>query len=165
MSQFFFDDVVTLRSGNLARSFNVRLNSDGTARVAYVYTDRRRNHAMARQFVVVVGTDNSLESIEAWSANEGRYEVFGSSTIRNEIINMVIRARRLQWKQEFESEVEQQADDTVEVCEMPVFDFLMIACMTIMAVLAFITLLQGDWQGAITNTVVAGIAFSLIGRE
>lgn len=83
-----FTRTVTLPSGNLARNF--RFNDRGYGRVTatYEYTDRRRNHQVARRFTVEF-LNGKVETIQARSANGGRVEFFSTSTIRDELLEML----------------------------------------------------------------------------
>lgn len=83
-----FDNIVTLPSGNTARGFNVRDLGNGRVRIQYVYTDRRRNHQTARRFTVEF-LNGKIDSIQARSANGGRVEYFKTSTIINELLEML----------------------------------------------------------------------------
>ena len=83
-----FTRTVALPSGNLARNF--RFNDRGYGRVTatYEYTDRRRNHQVARRFTVEF-LNGKVETIQARSANGGRVEYFKTSTIVNELLEML----------------------------------------------------------------------------
>lgn len=83
-----FTRTITLPSGNLARNF--RFNDRGYGRVTatYEYTDRRRNHQVARRFTVEL-LNGKVETIQARSANGGRVEFFKTSTIRSELLEML----------------------------------------------------------------------------
>lgn len=83
-----FARTITLPSGNLARNF--RFNDRGYGRVTatYEYTDRRRNHQTARRFTVEF-LNGKVETIQARSANGGRVEFFKTSTITNELLEML----------------------------------------------------------------------------
>ena len=83
-----FTRTVALPSGNEARNF--RFNDRGYGRVTatYEYTDRRRNHQTARRFTVEF-LNGKVESIIARSANGGRVEFFKSSSIINELLEML----------------------------------------------------------------------------
>ena len=83
-----FDNIVSLPSGNTARGFNVRDLGNGRVRIQYVYTDRRRNHQTARRFTAEF-LNGRLESITARSARGGRVEFFSTSTIINELLEML----------------------------------------------------------------------------
>lgn len=83
-----FENIVTLPSGNLARGFTVRDLGNGRVRIQYVYTDRRRNHQVARRFTAEF-LNGHLESIIARSARGGRVEFFKSSTILAELLEML----------------------------------------------------------------------------
>lgn len=80
--------IITLPSGNTARDFSVRDLGNGRVHIQYVYTDRRRAHQTARRFTVEF-LNGKVETIQARSANGGRVEFFKSSTIINELIEML----------------------------------------------------------------------------
>ena len=83
-----FTRTITLSSGNEARNF--RFNDRGYGRVTatYEYTDRRRNHQTARRFTVEF-LNGKVETIQARSTNGGRVEYFKTSTIINELLEML----------------------------------------------------------------------------
>lgn len=83
-----FENIVTLPSGNTARGFNVRDLGNGRVRIQYVYTDRRRAHQVARRYTVEF-LNCRVESIVARSARDGRVEYFKTSTIINELREML----------------------------------------------------------------------------
>lgn len=83
-----FEKIVTLPSGNTARGFNVRDLGNGRVRIQYVYTDRRRAHQVARRYTVEF-LNGRVESIVARSAMGGRIERFSTSTIINELREML----------------------------------------------------------------------------
>lgn len=83
-----FDNIVTLPSGNTARNFRVNDLGNGRVRIQYVYTDRRRAHQASRHFTVEF-LNGRLESIVARSARGGRVECFFTSTIINELLEML----------------------------------------------------------------------------
>lgn len=80
--------IITLPSGNLARDFRWESLGYGRARVQYNYTDRRRSHQVARKFTVEF-LNGKVETIQARSANGGRVEYFKSSSIINELLEML----------------------------------------------------------------------------
>lgn len=80
--------IITLSSGNLARDFRWESLGYGRVRVQYNYTDRRRNHQVARKFTVEF-LNGKVETIQARSANGGRVEYFKSSSIINELLEML----------------------------------------------------------------------------
>lgn len=80
--------IITLPSGNLARDFRWESLGYGRVRVQYNYTDRRRAHQTARKFTVEF-LNGKVETIQACSANGGRVEFFKSSTIINELLEML----------------------------------------------------------------------------
>lgn len=80
--------IITLPSGNLARDFRWESLGFGRVRVQYNYTDRRRAHQTARKFTVEF-LNGKIDSIQARSANGGRVEFFKSSTIINELLEML----------------------------------------------------------------------------
>lgn len=83
-----FEKIINLPSGNTARGFNVRDLGNGRMQVAYVYTDRRRDHQVARRFTAVF-LNGRLESITARSARGGRVESFSTSIILNVLHEML----------------------------------------------------------------------------
>lgn len=80
--------IITLPSGNLARDFRWESLGYGRVRVQYNYTDRRRAHQTARKFTVEF-LNGKVETIQARSANGGRVEFFKSSSIINELLEML----------------------------------------------------------------------------
>lgn len=80
--------IITLPSGNLARDFRWESLGYGRVRVQYNYTDRRRNHQVARRFTVEF-LNGKVETIQARSANGGRVEFFKTSSIINELLEML----------------------------------------------------------------------------
>lgn len=83
-----FEKIITLPSGNTARGFNVRDLGNGRMQVAYVYTDRRRDHKVSRHFTAEF-LNGRLQSITARSARGGRVEFFKTSTILAELREML----------------------------------------------------------------------------
>ena len=80
--------IITLPSGNLARDFRWESLGYGRVRVQYNYTDRRRAHKTARRFTVEF-LNGKVETIQARSANGGRVEFFKTSSIINELLEML----------------------------------------------------------------------------
>lgn len=80
--------IITLPSGNLVRDFRWESLGYGRVRVQYNYTDRRRAHQTARRFTVEF-LNGKIDSIQAHSANGGRVEYFKTSTIINELLEML----------------------------------------------------------------------------
>lgn len=80
--------IITLPSGNLARDFRWESLGYGRVRVQYNYTDRRRAHQTARRYTVEF-LNGKIDSIQARSANGGRVEYFKTSTITNELLEML----------------------------------------------------------------------------
>lgn len=80
--------IITLPSGNLARDFRWESLGFGRVRVQYNYTDRRRAHQTARMFTVEF-LNGKIDSIIARSANGGRVEFFKTSSIINELLEML----------------------------------------------------------------------------
>lgn len=80
--------IITLSSGNLARDFRWESLGYGRVRVQYNYTDRRRAHQTARKFTVEF-LNGKVETIQARSANGGRVEFFKTSSIINELLEML----------------------------------------------------------------------------
>lgn len=89
-----FDNIVSLPSGNTARNFCVRDLGNGRVKVTYEYTDRRRNHQVARRFTAEF-LNGHIESIQARSARGGRVEFFSTSTIINELRDMLAEVKRV----------------------------------------------------------------------
>lgn len=83
-----FTRTITLPSGNEARNFRFNDRGYGRVQVTYEYTDRRRNHQTARRFTVEF-LNGKTDSIQARSANGGRVEYFKTSTIINELLEML----------------------------------------------------------------------------
>lgn len=80
--------IITLPSGNLARDFRWESLGYGRVRAQYNYTDRRRAHQTARKFTVEF-LNGKIETIQARSANGGRVEFFKTSSIINELLEML----------------------------------------------------------------------------
>lgn len=80
--------IITLSSGNTARDFRWESLGYGRVRVQYNYTDRRRAHQTARRYTVEF-LNGKVETIQARSANGGRVEYFKSSSIINELLEML----------------------------------------------------------------------------
>ena len=83
-----FTRTVTLPSGNTARNFRFNDRGYGRVQATYEYTDRRRNHQTARKFTVEF-LNGKVDSIIARSARGGRVECFSTSTIINELLEML----------------------------------------------------------------------------
>lgn len=83
-----FTRTITLPSGNNARNFRFNDRGYGRVQVTYEYTDRRRNHQTARRYTVEF-LNGKIDSIQARSANGGRVEFFKTSTITNELLEML----------------------------------------------------------------------------
>lgn len=80
--------IIALPSGNLARDFRWESLGFGRVRVQYNYTDRRRAHQTARRYTVEF-LNGKVETIQARSANGGRVEFFKTSSIINELLEML----------------------------------------------------------------------------
>lgn len=83
-----FTRTITLSSGNEARNFRFHSLGYGRVQATYEYTDRRRNHQVARRFTVEF-LNGRVESIVASSARGGRVECFSTSTILAELLEML----------------------------------------------------------------------------
>lgn len=83
-----FTRIIALSSGNTARNFRFNDRGHGRVQVTYEYTDRRRNHQTARRYTVEL-LNGRIDSIQARSANGGRVEFFKTSTIINELLEML----------------------------------------------------------------------------
>ena len=88
-----FENIVSLPSGNTARGFNVRDLGSGRVRIQYVYTDRRRAHQVSRHFTAEF-LNGRLQAITARSARGGRVEFFNTSSIINELLEMLAEVNR-----------------------------------------------------------------------
>lgn len=83
-----FTRTIALHSGNEARNFRFHSLGYGRVQATYEYTDRRRAHQVARRYTVEF-LNGRIDSIQARSANGGRVEFFKSSTIINELLEML----------------------------------------------------------------------------
>lgn len=83
-----FTRTITLSSGNEARNFRFHSLGYGRVQATYEYTDRRRAHQVARRYTVEF-MNGRVESITARSARGGRVEFFSTSTIINELLEML----------------------------------------------------------------------------
>lgn len=83
-----FTRTITLSSGNEARNFRFHSLGYGRVQATYEYTDRRRAHQVARRYTVEF-LNGRIESIVARSARGGRVECFSTSTIINELLEML----------------------------------------------------------------------------
>ena len=83
-----FTRTITLSSGNEARNFRFHNLGYGRVQATYEYTDRRRAHQVARRYTVEF-LNGKVDSIQARSANGGRVEFFKTSTIINELLEML----------------------------------------------------------------------------
>ena len=83
-----FTRTVTLPSGNLARNFRFQNLGYGRIQATYEYTDRRRAHQVARRYTVEF-LNCHVNYISARSPNGGRIEVFKTSAILAELIEML----------------------------------------------------------------------------
>lgn len=83
-----FTRTVTLPSGNTARNFRFNDRGYGRVQATYEYTDRRRAHQTARRYTVEF-LNGKIDSIQARSANGGRVEFFKTSSIINELLEML----------------------------------------------------------------------------
>lgn len=91
-----FENIVSLPSGNTARGFNVRDLGNGRVQIAYVYTDRRRDHQVSRHFTAEF-LNGRLQSITARSARGGRVEFFKTSTILGVLLEMLVEVNSLEF--------------------------------------------------------------------
>ena len=83
-----FDNIVSLPSGNIACNFRFISLGYGRVKASYVYTDRRRAHQVSRHYTVEF-LNGHLYSIQARSANGSRVEYFSTSTIIDELLEML----------------------------------------------------------------------------
>lgn len=89
-----FTRTIALPSGNNARNFRFNDRGHGRVQATYEYTDRRRAHQTARRFTVEF-LNGKVETIQARSANGGRVEYFKSSTIINELLEMLVEFNKV----------------------------------------------------------------------
>lgn len=109
-----FTRVITLPSGNTARNFRAYNIGNGRVRIQYVYTDRRRAHQVSRHYTVEF-LNGHLYSIQARSANGSRVEYFSTSTIIDELLEMLAEFNEIAQGDAYmieETENEQNAEDT-----------------------------------------------------
>lgn len=147
-----FEKIINLPSGNTARGFNVRDLGNGRMQVAYVYTDRRRDHQVARRFTAVF-MNGRLEYITARSARGGRVEFFSTSTIINELREML--AEFLEASQDVAQhryapakveEAETEQKDTASVTSTDLLDtFKMVGGMVMINILITLVTLGIVW--------------------
>ena len=83
-----FDNIVSLPSGNIACNFRFISLGYGRVKASYVYTDRRRAHQVSRHYTAEF-LNGHIYSIQARSANGSRVEYFSTSTIIDELLEML----------------------------------------------------------------------------
>lgn len=109
-----FDNIVSLPSGNIACNFRFISLGYGRVKASYVYTDRRRAHQVSRHYTVEF-LNGHLYSIQARSANGSRVEYFSTSTIIDELLEMLAEFNEIAKGDAYmieETETEQNANDT-----------------------------------------------------
>lgn len=109
-----FDNIVSLPSGNIACNFRFISLGYGRVKASYVYTDRRRAHQVSRHYTVEF-LNGHLYSIQARSANGSRVEYFSTSTIIDELLEMLAEFNEIAQGDAYmieETETEQNANDT-----------------------------------------------------
>lgn len=109
-----FTRIIKLPSGNTARNFRAYAIGNGRVRIQYVYTDRRRAHQVSRHYTVEF-LNGKVESIVARSARGGRVECFSTSTIIDELLEMLAEFNEIAKGDAYmieETETEQNAEDT-----------------------------------------------------
>lgn len=109
-----FDNIVSLPSGNIACNFRFISLGYGRVKASYVYTDRRRAHQVSRHYTVEF-LNGHLYSIQARSANGSRVEYFSTSTIIDELLEMLNEFNEITNDDAYmieEAETEQNANDT-----------------------------------------------------
>lgn len=109
-----FDNIVSLPSGNIACNFRFISLGYGRVKASYVYTDRRRAHQVSRHYTVEF-LNGHLYSIQARSANGSRVEYFSTSTIIDELLEMLNEFNEIAKGDAYmieETETEQNANDT-----------------------------------------------------
>lgn len=140
-----FTRTITLSSGNEARNFRFHNLGYGRVQATYEYTDRRRNHQTARRFTVEF-LNGKVESIVARSARGGRVECFSTSTIINELLEMLaefneasqdVAQHRYAPAKVEETETEQKDTDLLDTLKM-VGGMVMINILTALATLGIV---------------------------
>lgn len=109
-----FDNIVSLPSGNIACNFRFISLGYGRVKASYVYTDRRRAHQVSRHYTVEF-LNGHIYSIQARSANGSRVEYFSTSTIIDELLEMLNEFNEITNGDAYmieETETEQNANDT-----------------------------------------------------
>lgn len=109
-----FDNIVSLPSGNIACNFRFISLGYGRVKASYVYTDRRRAHQVSRHYTVEF-LNGHIYSIQARSANGSRVEYFSTSTIIDELLEMLAEFNEIAKGDAYmieETETEQNANDT-----------------------------------------------------
>lgn len=97
--------MLILESGNWMTGFVANLEK---REVTFTYHDRRRYGQIARTYTVKFAEDlSTVEDIVAVSARAGRIEHFKNTVARDVCANILRRAIREQWEQDFAAEVEQ----------------------------------------------------------
>lgn len=103
-----FDNIVSLPSGNTARNFRFISLGYGRVKAFYEYTDRRRAHQVARHYTVEF-LNGHIYSIQARSANGSRVEYFSTSTIIDELLEMLEEFNKATQGDVEETETEQDS--------------------------------------------------------
>lgn len=111
-----FTRIIKLPSGNTAQNFHAYAISNGRVRIQYVYTDRRRAHQVSRYYTAEF-LNGHLQSITARSANGGRIEFFSTTTIIDELLEMLDKFNEMAQRdacmiEDTETEQDATADDT-----------------------------------------------------
>lgn len=140
-----FTRIITLSSGNEARNFRFHSLGYGRVQATYEYTDRRRAHQVARRYTVEF-MNGRVESITARSARGGRVEFFSTSTIINELLEMLsefleasqdVAQHRYAPAKVEETETEQKDTDLLDTLKM-VGGMVMINILTTLATLGLV---------------------------
>lgn len=140
-----FTRTLTLSSGNEARNFRFHSLGYGRVQATYEYTDRRRAHQVARRYTVEF-MNGRVESITARSARGGRVEHFSTSTIINELLEMLaefneasqdVAQHRYAPAKVEEAETEQKDTDLLDTLKM-VGGMVMINILTTLATLGIV---------------------------
>ena len=140
-----FTRTITLSSGNEARNFRFHSLGYGRVQATYEYTDRRRAHQVARRYTVEF-LNGRVESITARSARGGRVECFSTSTIINELLEMLsefleasqdVAQHRYAPAKVEETETEQKDTDLLDTLKM-VGGMVMINILTTLATLGIV---------------------------
>lgn len=97
-----------LPSGNWFTGFVANMK---TRTVSFNYCDRRRNGQVARRYILCFEADcSTIRDIIAFSANSGRVEMFKNTVAREICVNILRRAKMVEFEQKLEEECEPKVE-------------------------------------------------------